>query len=157
MLSWPIAFSSAIGVTASLFSTCLATRHCPPHWRRPCPRQADVPALLRRMGRRAEPDYPPYHRVLHRAVWSPLTARRRLLRLLVAVCVPRGVVLFSLADTIEPDAGAHNAAMPCERSPGVRCGASVERIGAMSVTVRLTTGCLRLADASRLPSDPGML
>jgi hypothetical protein len=51
---------------------------------------------------------------------------------------------------------SHNAAMPCERSPGVRCRAYVERIGAMSVTVRLTTGCLRLADASRLPSDPGM-
>ena len=37
---------------------------------------------------------------------------------------------------------SHNAAMPCERSPGVRCRASVERIGAMSVTVRLIQGVL---------------
>jgi len=29
-----------------------------------------------------EPDYQTYHRVLNRAVWSPLTASRLLLRLL---------------------------------------------------------------------------
>ena len=41
------------------------------------------------MGRKAAPDFQTSQRVLHRALWSPLTASRLLLRLLVAVCMPR--------------------------------------------------------------------
>src|SRR4029453_5544008 len=60
-----------------------------------------VAAILRVMGRRAASDFQTYHRVLNRAVWSPLTASRLLLRLLVAVFVPWGVVVCGLDDTIE--------------------------------------------------------
>jgi hypothetical protein len=37
------------------------------------PGKRTVPAILQTMGRSAEPDYQTYHRVLNRAVWSPLT------------------------------------------------------------------------------------
>src|SRR4029450_7511713 len=101
MLSLPIAFSSAIGVFAPVFSR--------PVWPpvkvlltgavlAPGPRT--VTAILRIMGRSAPPAFQPYHRVLKRAVWSPLTASR-LLRLLVAVFSPRGVVVWGLDDPIE--------------------------------------------------------
>ncbi|MEE9147565.1 MAG: hypothetical protein V3U27_09255 [Candidatus Tectomicrobia bacterium] len=46
--------------------------------------------MLEIMGRSAASDFQTYHRVLHRAVWSPLTASRLLLRLLVAVFIPGG-------------------------------------------------------------------
>src|SRR5262245_44346451 len=97
MLSLPIAFSSAICVFASVFSR--------PVWQHVkvlmtgavlAPGQRTVTAILRIMGRSAAPDFQTYHRVLNRAVWSPLTASRLLLRLLVAVCIPRGVVVFGL-------------------------------------------------------------
>src|SRR5690349_23782498 len=102
MLSLPITCTSAIGVFAPVFSR--------PVWQHvqvlltgavlaPGPRT--VTAILRIMGRSAAPDFQTYHRVLNRAVWSPLTASRLLLRLLVAVFVPRGVVVCGLDDTIE--------------------------------------------------------
>src|SRR4030095_2268745 len=98
----PIAFTSAIGVFAPVFSR--------PVWQHvkvlltgavlaPGPRT--VTAILRIMGRSAASNFPTYHRVLHRAVWSPLTASRLLLRLLVAVFVPWGVVVFGLGEHIE--------------------------------------------------------
>src|SRR2546422_6412369 len=102
MLSLPIAFTSAIGVFAPVFSR--------PVWQHVkvlmtgavlAPGQRTVTAILRIMGLSAEPNYQTYHRVLNRAVWSPLTASRLLLRLFVAVFVPRGVVVFGLDDTIE--------------------------------------------------------
>ena len=83
MLSLPIAFRSAIGVFAPVFSR--------PVWQQVqvlmtgavlAPGQRTVPAILRIMGRRAAPDFQTSHRVLHRAVWSPLHASRLLLRLL---------------------------------------------------------------------------
>src|SRR5262247_1276784 len=86
MLSLPIAFSSAIGVFAPVFSR--------PVWQHVkvlmtgavlAPGQRTVPAILRIMGRSAASDFQTYHRVLNRAVWSPLTASRLLLRLLEAV------------------------------------------------------------------------
>ena len=88
MLSLPIAFSSAIGVFAPVFSR--------PVWQHVkvlltgavlAPSQRTVTAILRMMGRSAAPDFQTYHRVLNRAVWSPLTASRLLLRLFVAVCI----------------------------------------------------------------------
>ena len=74
MLSLPIAFSSAIGVFAPVFSR--------PVWQHVkvlitgavlAPGQRTVTAILRIMGRSAAPDFQTYHRVLNRAVWSPLT------------------------------------------------------------------------------------
>src|SRR4029453_11708308 len=102
MLSLPIAFSSAIGVFAPVFSR--------PVWQHVqvlitgaglAPGKRTVTAILQIMGRNTGSDFQTYHRVLNRAVWSPLTASRLLLRGLVAVFVPRGVVVFGLDDTIE--------------------------------------------------------
>src|SRR5215831_511473 len=118
MLSLPIAFSSAIGVFAPVFSR--------PVWQHvkvlltgavlaPGPRT--VTAILRIMGRSAAPDFQTYHRVLNRAVWLPLTASRLLLRLLVAVFVPRGVVVCGLDDTIERRRGDQIAAKGIYRDP----------------------------------------
>ena len=118
MLSLPIAFSSAIGVFAPVFSR--------PVWQHVkvlltgavlAPGKRTVTAILQIMGRSAEPDFQTYHRVLNRAVWSPLSASRLLLRLLVAVFVPRGVVLFGLDDTIERRRGEHIAAKGIYRDP----------------------------------------
>jgi DDE superfamily endonuclease len=46
------------------------------------PGKRTVTAMLQMMGRSAAFDFQTYHRVLNRAVWSPLTASRLLLRLL---------------------------------------------------------------------------
>jgi hypothetical protein len=48
-----------------------------------------VTAILQVMGRSASSDLQTQHRVLHRAVWSPLTASRLLLRFVVAVLISR--------------------------------------------------------------------
>jgi hypothetical protein len=77
-----------------------------------------VTAILRSMGRSAEPNFQTDHRVLNRAVWSPLNASRLLLRLFVAVFVPRGVVLFGLDDTIERRRGEQITATGIYRAPG---------------------------------------
>jgi DDE superfamily endonuclease len=118
MLSLPIAFSSAIGVFAPVFSR--------PVWQHVkvlmpgavlAPGQRTVTAILRIMGRSTAPNFQTYHRILNRAVWSPLTASRLLLRLLVAVFVPRGVVLFGLDDTIERRRGDRITAKGIYRDP----------------------------------------
>src|SRR5919197_5643205 len=117
-VSLPIAFSSAIGVFAPVFS-----RPVWPHVKvlltgavlAPGPRT--VTAILRIMGRSAAPDFQTYHRVLNRAVWSPLTASRLLLRLLVAVFIPRGIVVCGLDDTIERRRGAQITAKGIYRDP----------------------------------------
>jgi hypothetical protein len=118
MLSLPIAFRSALGVFAPVFSR--------PVWQHVkvlmtgavlAPGQRTVTAILRIMGRSAAPDFQTYHRVLNRAVWSPLTASRLLLRLLVAVFIPRGVVVFGLDDTIERRRGEQITAKGIYRDP----------------------------------------
>ena len=118
MLSLPIAFSSAIGVFAPVFSR--------PVWQHVkvlltgavlAPGQRTVTAILRIMGLSAAPNFQTYHRVLNRAVWSPLYASRLLLRLLVAVFVPSGVVLLGLDDTIERRRGDQIAAKGIYRDP----------------------------------------
>src|SRR6266436_8009720 len=118
MLSLPIAFSSAIGVFAPVFSR--------PVWQYVkvlmtgavlAPGQRTVTAILRMMGRSAAPNFQTYHRVLNRAVWSPLHASRLLLRLLVAVFVPRGVVVFGLDDTLERRRGDQITAKGIYRDP----------------------------------------
>src|SRR5690349_7621574 len=102
MLALPITFTSTIEVFAPVFSR--------PVWQHVpvlltgailAPGKRTVTALLQIMGRSAASDFQTYHRVLNRAVWSPLTASRLLLRLLVAVFRPSGVVVFGLDDTIE--------------------------------------------------------
>jgi DDE superfamily endonuclease len=119
MLSLPIACSSGIGSFAPVFSR--------PVWQHVqvlltgavlAPGQRTVTAILRIMGRSAAPHFQTYHRVLHRAVWSPLHASRRLLRRFVAVFVPRGVVLFGLDDTIERRRGEQMTAKGIYRDPG---------------------------------------
>jgi DDE superfamily endonuclease len=67
--------------------------------------------------RNAEPDLQTYHRVLNRAVGPPLSASRLVLKLLVAVFIPRGVVLFGLDDTIERRRGAQIHAKGIDRDP----------------------------------------
>jgi DDE superfamily endonuclease len=118
MLSLPIAFSSAIGVFAPVFSR--------PVWQPVkvlmtgavlAPGQRTVTAILRIMGLSAAPNFQTYHRVLNRAVWSPLYASRLLLRLLVAVFVPKGVILFGLDDTIERRRGDQITAKGIYRDP----------------------------------------
>jgi len=118
MLSLPSAFPRAIGVFAPVFSR--------PVWQHVnvlmagavlAPGKRTVTAILRMMGRSAAPDFQTYPRVLHRAVWSPLTASRLLLRLLVAVCIPRGVVVFGLDDTIERRRGEQSTAQGISRDP----------------------------------------
>src|SRR5215475_3394981 len=118
MLSLPIAFSSAIGVFAPVFSR--------PVWQHVkvlmtgavlAPGQRTVTAILRIMGRSTAPNFQTYHRVLNRAVWSPLTASRLLLRLLVAVFIPRGIVVFGLDDTIERRRGEQITAKGIYRDP----------------------------------------
>src|SRR5262245_53582826 len=118
MLSLPIAFSSALGVFTPAFSR--------PVWQHVqvlmtgailAPGQRTVTAILRIMGRSAAPDFQTYHRVLNRAVWSPLTTSRLLLSLLVAVFIPRGVVVFGLDDTIERRRGEQITAKGIYRDP----------------------------------------
>jgi DDE superfamily endonuclease len=118
MLSLPIAFSSVIGVFVPVFSR--------PVWQHVkvlltgavlAPGKRTVTALLQIMGRSAASDFQTYHRVLNRAVWSPLTASRLLLRLLVAVFIPRGVVVVGLDDTIERRRGEQIKAKGISRDP----------------------------------------
>ena len=118
MLSLPIAFTSVIGVFVPVFSR--------PVWRHVkvllagavlAPGKRTVTAVLQIMGRSAASDFQTYHRVLNRAVWSPLTASRLLLRLLVAVFIPRGVIVLGLDDTIERRRGEQSTAKGIYRDP----------------------------------------
>jgi hypothetical protein len=118
MLSLPITFTSVIGVFAPVFSR--------PVWQHVkvlmtgavlAPGKRTVTAILQSMGRSAAPDFQTYHRVLNRAVWSPLTASRLLLRLLVAVFIPRGVIVLGLDDTIERRRGEQITAKGISRDP----------------------------------------
>jgi hypothetical protein len=118
MLTLPIAFRSAIGVFAPVFSR--------PGWQHVkilmtgavlAPGQRTVTAILWIMGLSAAPNLQTYHRVLNRAVWSPLHASRLLLRLFVAVFVPRGVVICGLDDPIERRRGDQITAKGISRDP----------------------------------------
>ena len=69
------------------------------------------------MGLSAASDFQTYHRVLNRAVWSPLTASRLLLRLLVAVFISHDVIVCGLDDTIERRRGEQITAKGIYRDP----------------------------------------
>ena len=118
MLSFPIAFTSVIGVFAPVFSR--------PVWQHVkvlltgavlAPGQRTVTAVLHSMGRSAASDLQTYHRVRNRAVWSPRTASWLLLRLVVAVCILRGVVVVGRDDTIERRRGEQITAKGISRDP----------------------------------------
>jgi hypothetical protein len=118
MLSLPTTLISVMAVLAPVFSQ--------PVWPHVkvliagailAPGRRTVSASLRVMGLSTEPHVQRHHRVLNRAVWSPLTASRLLLRLLVAMCVPWGVVVCGLDDTIERRRGAHLRARGIYRDP----------------------------------------
>jgi hypothetical protein len=118
MLSLPTTFISVIAVFAPVFSK--------PVWQHVkvlitgailAPGRRTVTAALQVMGLSTEPRFQSYHRVLNRAVWSPLTASRLLLRLLVAMFVPWGVVVCGLDETIERRRGDHIRAKGIYRDP----------------------------------------
>jgi DDE superfamily endonuclease len=118
MLSLPIAFTSVIGIFAPVFSR--------PMWQHAqvlltgavlAPGKRTVTAVLQIMGRRTASDFQTYHRVLNRAVWSPLTASRLLLRFVVAVFILRGVIVVGLDDTIERRRGEQITAKGIYRDP----------------------------------------
>ena len=107
------------------------------------PGRRTVTAMLRVMGRSAESDFQTYHRVLNRAVWSPLRASRLLLRRFVAVCVPWGGVVCGLDDTIERRRGEQMKAQGLYRDP-VRSSHS----HVVNVSGLRGLGCMRLARLS---------
>jgi hypothetical protein len=153
MLSLPIAFRSALGGFAPVFSR--------PGWppvqvlmtgAALAPGQRTVTASLQGMGRSTAPDFPPSHRVLPRALWAPLTASRLLLRLLVAVCIPHGVLVFGLDDTRERRRGAPLTAPGISRAP-VR--SSQTQVGtARGRRWRAGMGRVPLAGAARVWARP---
>lgn len=76
-----------------------------------------VASVLRILGLAHERHFCTYHRVLSRAVWSPLVGARLLLGLLGRAFVPRGPLVFGLDDTIERRWGKHIRARGIYRDP----------------------------------------
>ena len=120
MLSLPIAFRSAIGVFAPVFSR--------PVWQHVkvlltgavlAPGKRPVTAILQRMGRSAVPDFQTYYRVLHRAVWSPLTASRLPTQALRGgVHAPRCSLFLALMTPSNADVASRS---PPKASTGTPC------------------------------------
>ena len=81
------------------------------------PGQRTVTSVLGVRGRSAGAHGHTDHRVWNRAVWSPLRASRRLLRLVGAVFGPAGVVVLGLEETIERRRGANITAQGLDRDP----------------------------------------
>lgn len=76
-----------------------------------------VSSALRAVGLAHLPQFQRYHRVLNRAVWSSLRARRILLGLLVATFAASGPVIVGIDDTIERRRGTKIAAAGIYRDP----------------------------------------
>src|SRR5215467_2682226 len=82
------------------------------------PGKRTVTAMLRILGRERENDFPTYHSVLSRAVWSSRALAGRLLRLLRATLAPpQTTVPIGLDDTIERRWGAKIKARGIYRDP----------------------------------------
>lgn len=82
------------------------------------PGKRTVTAVLRVMGLSGDAQFQNYHRVLNRAVWSPLAASRLLLRLLVNTFVPPNApIVLGLDDHIERRRGAKLKAKGIYRDP----------------------------------------
>ena len=118
MLSLPHPFISVIAVFAPVFSKSVW-----PHVKVLlagavlAPGKRTVTAILQIMGRSTHADFQTYHRVLNRAVWSPLQASRLLLWLLVAVFIPWQTLVLGLDDTIERRRGKQIQAKGIYRDP----------------------------------------
>ncbi len=76
-----------------------------------------VSTAVRVVGRGQVRHFPNYHRVLSRAVWSSLGARRILLGLLVATFAPDGPLVLGSDETIERRRGTKIAAAGIYRDP----------------------------------------
>lgn len=76
-----------------------------------------VSAVLRVTGLGQERNYPKYHHVLNRAVWSSLKASAILLRLLLNAFDRGGPLVFWINETIERRRGEHIAAKGIYRDP----------------------------------------
>lgn len=74
------------------------------------PGKRTVSAILRVMGLEQDPDFQTYHRVLNRAVWSSRKASAVLLKQLVQVFAPTGIIVMGIDDTIERRWGKRIAA-----------------------------------------------
>jgi len=82
------------------------------------PGKRTVTAALRILGREQETDFPIYHGVLNRAVWSSRAVAGWLLRLLVATFVSAGAtVVIGIDDTIERRWGCKISARGIYRDP----------------------------------------
>ncbi len=118
MLSLPHPFGSVIAIFAPVFSKAVW-----PHVQVLltgavlAPGKRTVTAILQIMGRSTHVPFQTYHRVLNRAAWSPLQASRLLLRVLVAVFIPYGVIVLGLDDTIERRRGKQIKAKGIYRDP----------------------------------------
>jgi hypothetical protein len=81
------------------------------------PGKRTVSAILRVMGLQHEHDFPNYHRVLSRAVWSSRHASRLLCQQLVSLFAPDGVLVMGIDDTIERRWGKRIMARGIYRDP----------------------------------------
>lgn len=82
------------------------------------PGERTVTAILRVMGLHHERPFQNYHRVLNRAQWSSRTLSRLLLRLLIAIFVPKDApIVVGIDETIERRRGAKIAAKGIYRDP----------------------------------------
>lgn len=81
------------------------------------PGKRTITAILRVMGLSQEKHFQNYHRILNRAVWSPLAVSRVLLGMLVTTFAPTGPLLMGLDDTIERRRGEKIKAKGIYRDP----------------------------------------
>jgi hypothetical protein len=81
------------------------------------PGQRTVTSVLHVMGLCHEAHFQNYHRVLNRAVWSTLAARRILLGLLVPAFAPTGALVMGLEDHLERRRGEKSTAKGIYRDP----------------------------------------
>ena len=81
------------------------------------PRRRMVSSCLRAIGLSQVSWFQNYHRVLNRAVWSPLAASRILLGLLVQAFASSGPLILGIDDTIERRRGKKISALGVYRDP----------------------------------------
>ena len=118
MLTLPADCSSAILRFSSLFSKRVWSHaHTLLLGAILAPAQRTVTAALRVMGLDAERRFANFHRVLNRAIWSPLDAARLLLAQVVDRFVPDGTLLLVLDDTLERRRGSSIRAKGIYRDP----------------------------------------
>lgn len=81
------------------------------------PGKRTVTSVLRVMGKAEEPRFQTFHRVLNRALWSPLHASLLLLVALIDAFAPEGELVMGLDDTIERRRGKRISAKGIYRDP----------------------------------------